>query len=106
MPYYVRGTIVENETGTPLAGLYVRAYDKDIVIDDQLGDAVTDASGAFEIVFTEVQFMDAFETRPDIYVRVFDPSGRRELLSTHRAVRRDAGPDEHFDLRIPAAKLG
>jgi hypothetical protein len=105
MPYYVRGTIVENETGTPLPGLYVRAYDKDLVIDDFLGDTVTDGAGAFEIVFTEVQFMDAFETQPDLYLRVFDPSGRRELLSTHRAVRSDAGPEEHFDLRIPAAKL-
>ncbi len=43
------GTIVEEESGKPLAGLQVRAFDKDFLFDDKLGTAVTDAAGSFTI---------------------------------------------------------
>lgn len=105
MPYRVHGSVVEDESGRPLAGLVVRAYDEDLVIDDHLGDARTDAQGHFEVVFTEVQFMDLFETRPDLYLRVFDASGDRLLLTTEREVRSDAELDERFELRIPRERL-
>jgi hypothetical protein len=105
VPYRVHGSVVEDESGRPLAGLVVRAYDEDLVIDDHLGDARTDAQGHFEVVFTEVQFMDLFETRPDLYLRVFDASGDRLLLTTEREVRSDAELDERFELRIPRERL-
>jgi len=105
VPFRVHGSVVEDESGRPLAGLLVRAYDEDLVLDDHLGDARTDVQGRFEVVFTEVQFMDAFETRPDLYLRVFDASGSRLLLTTEHEVRADAEPDERFELRIPRERL-
>jgi hypothetical protein len=83
----------------------VRVYDEDILVDDFLGEARTDAAGRFEVIFTEVQFMDLHETHPDVYVRVFDPSGVRLLLSTEDAVRSKAELSERFDLRIPRTRL-
>jgi hypothetical protein len=81
----------------------VRAYDEDVVADDFLGETHTDAAGRFEVVFTEVHFQDFHETRPDVYVRVFDASGKRLLHSTEDRVRQDAEPTERFELRIPRA---
>jgi hypothetical protein len=99
------GTVVEEESGRPLEGLLVRAYDKDLVVDDHLGDTHTDASGRFEISYTEVQFRDLHETLPDLYLRVFDPSGKRLLHTTEKAVRKNALVSERFEIRIPRSQL-
>lgn len=53
MAYRVLGCVVEAESGRPLAGLRVRAFDQDVSVDDYLGESCTDADGHFEIVFTE-----------------------------------------------------
>src|SRR5262245_8434179 len=103
MPYRVTGSVLEDGSGRPLAGLLVRAFDKDLVFDDPLGDATTDAAGRFEVVFTEVQFRDHIETSPDLYVKVFDASGARLLHSTRRDVRRNVRGDENFEIRLAGA---
>ena len=77
----VVGTVVEEESDRPLEGLVVRAYDKDLVFDDKLGSVQTNAKGEFEIAYTETQFRDFNETQPDLYLKVFDASGRR-VVST------------------------
>jgi len=100
MAYRVDGVIVDADSGLPAAGLVVRAYDDDLLFDDFLGEARTDAAGRFTVPFTEVQFMDVIETRPDVYLRIFDPSGATLLHSTKAQVRRNAGLTEHFELRI------
>jgi len=99
------GTVVEEESGKPIEGLFVRAYDKDLISDDHLGDTHTDASGRFEIEYSEVQFRDFNETLPDLYLRIFDASGKRLLHSTEREVRRNAMVVERFEIKIPRAKL-
>ena len=101
----VVGTIVEQESGKPLEGLRVRAYDKDWVFDDDLGETTTDADGRFEISYTDVQFRDLEETEPDLYLRVYDASGSRLLYSTEKAVRRSALMLEEYDIQIPHDKL-
>jgi hypothetical protein len=99
------GTVVEEESGKPLEGLFVRAYDKDLISDDHLGDTHTDANGGFQIEYSEVQFRDLHETLPDLYLRIFDSSGKRLLHSTEREVRKNAMVLERFEIRIPRAKL-
>jgi hypothetical protein len=100
MSFRVRGAVVEGETGRPLGGMLVRLYDKDVVLDDFLGETRTDPAGRFELTFTEAQFKDLLETRPDLYLRVYDPSGSRQLHSTEDEVRFNAGQDEFFEVRI------
>jgi Transthyretin-like family len=102
----VVGTVVEEESGRPLEGLVVRAFDKDILFDDRLGSVHTNASGAFEISYTETQFRDFNETQPDLYVKVFDASGKKLLHSTKKDVRWGAEVLERYEIRIPRAKLG
>ena len=101
----VIGTVVEQESGKPLEGLRVRAYDKDLVFDDDLGETTTDAAGRFEISYTDVQFRDLEETEPDLYLRVYDGAGSQLLYSSEKAVRRSALMLEEFDIRIPHEKL-
>lgn len=83
----------------------MRVYDEDVFADDFLGEARTDSAGRFEVTFTEVQFMDFHETRPDLYLRVFDASGARLLLTTEGEVRSQAELSERFDVRIPRTRL-
>jgi hypothetical protein len=100
----VLGIVVEEESGRPMPGLRVRAFDKDLLCDDDLGDAITDAAGRFEIRFTEAHFRDFTETAPDLYIRIYDSQGRL-LHSTENEVRRNAGVREVFEVAIPRAKL-
>jgi hypothetical protein len=99
------GSVIEEESGRPLEGLLVRAYDKDLIFDDHLGDTHTDAAGRFELRYTEVQFQDLHETLPDLYLRVFDSSGQRLLHTTERNVRKNALVVERFEIRIPRVQL-
>lgn len=101
----MRGVVEEQETGRPLAELVVRAFDKDLLADDALGYASTDADGRFEIHFQTERFRDFREERPDLYLRVFDRNGTRLLLDTSDAIRRDAKLTEEYRLRIPARAL-
>ena len=101
----VIGTVVEEESGKPLQGLRVRAYDKDLIFDDKLGEKVTDAAGKFEISYTEAHFRDLEETLPDVYIRIYDATGKKLLYTTEKAVRKGAQITENFDVKISKAKL-
>ena len=81
-----------------------KAFDKDVLFDDDLGTARSDQNGEFDIQFTELAFRDVVEARPDLYLRVFDPETRAELLSTKSAVRRNSNADEYFELHIPRGR--
>jgi hypothetical protein len=83
----------------------VRAYDKDLIFDDYLGECETDADGRFEIQFTEDLFRDLFERHPDVYLRTFDASGHYELHSTFEHVRLNAGVDERFEISIARQRV-
>jgi hypothetical protein len=99
------GTVTEEESGRPLEGLLVRAYDQDLAFDDHLGDTHTNEAGRFEIHYSEVQYRDLNETLPDLYLRIFDPSGKRLLHTTQHEVRSNAQVVERFEIRIPRAQL-
>jgi hypothetical protein len=100
------GTVIEEESGRPLEGLLVRAYDKDLIRDDHLGDVHTNAAGQFELAYSEYQFRDFNETLPDLYLRVYDASGERLLHTTEDKVRWNAMVLERFEIRIPRERLG
>ena len=103
--FRVFGTIEEEETGRPLAGLVVRAFDRDLLFDDKVGFTTTADDGRFEIRFTRRDFSDVSESAPDLYLRVYDPSGTHELHQTADAVRWNASESECYRLRIPARAL-
>lgn len=72
----VVGRVVHSESGEPVKGVTVRAYDKDLVKDDFLGEMVTGADGTFRIEFPQSAYDTAVsvaEGRPDIYLRLSHP---------------------------------
>jgi hypothetical protein len=103
--FRVVGTIEEEETGRPLANLIVRAFDRDLIFDDKVGVATTDDNGRFEIRFNRQEFRDVGESQPDLYLRIYDSSGIREIHHTSDAIRWNASPNERYRLRIPARAL-
>jgi hypothetical protein len=103
--FRVSGVVCEAESHRPILDLVVRAYDRDALSDDFLGEARTDADGRFAIVFTQRSFRDWAEAQPDLYVEVFDASGRRRLFTTRDATRRNAGPEERFAIAISRDQL-
>lgn len=103
--FRVLGTIEEEETGRPLGRLIVRAFDRDLLFDDKVGFATTDDDGRFEIRFRRRDFRDVNEERPDLYLRIFDASGAREIHHTADSIRWNASSRERFRIRIPARAL-
>ncbi len=103
--FRVEGVIREKESGRPLPGLVVSAFDKDLVSDDYLGEAETDESGSFEIRFSDADFKDAIESQPDLYLCVFVPGTREPVHDTAYAIRKNASADEHYEIEIPEAAL-
>jgi hypothetical protein len=103
--FRVLGTIEEEETGRRLSHLIVRAFDRDLIFDDKVGFATTDDDGRFEIRFNREDFRDVSESQPDLYLRVYDHSGNREIHQTTDGVRWNASPSERYRLRIPARAL-
>jgi len=71
----VKGRIVTRKGGTPVEGAEVEVYDKDMLVDDYLGTAVTDREGRFLVDFTWANYKDGvFEGRPDIFLKVRNPA--------------------------------
>lgn len=99
--FRVTGTVRSRETGQPIQGITVRAYDKDLLYDDLLGAVRTDENGYFEIRYEGADFRELFERYPDIYFKVYDEQDNRLLLLSPDSVRWQAGTDEVFGLVVP-----
>src|SRR5262245_607142 len=89
--FSIQGTVRDGETGAGVPGLFVKAFDKDLLFDDLLGSAITGADGSFVITTESSDFREFFEVRPDLYLRVFHRDRVREIWSSKDAVRWSAG---------------
>lgn len=89
--------IVLSADAKPAAGLTVLAYDNDVANQDLLGQAVTDAKGAYAISYTEAQFKRTSQERggADIVVSVLN--AQQKLLFTSK--KKNNAPAK-FELNI------
>lgn len=83
--FEINGRVVDMNSGRGIAGLRVEAWDKDLIINDLVGGAVTDADGRFVIEFTRSYFRELFYDRyPDLFFKVF--SDKELIKSTEDSV--------------------
>ena len=79
--FYISGRVVNSQTQQGVSGLYIEAWDKDLIFDDLVGSAITDAQGRFRIEFSEEHFRECFLDRnPDLFFKVF--SSEKKLLTS------------------------
>ncbi len=92
--YVIEGIVVHENTRQPLAGLRVEAWDKDLIIDDLVGSAVTDQDGRFSMAFDSTYFRELFfDRRPDVFFRIYD--GDRLVHDTLDSVIRNLRGRKH-----------
>lgn len=98
--YEVAGVVMD-ATGRRVAGLDMRAFDRDVQRETVLGRASTDGAGAYRIVFPASLFRATAAERggPDLIVRACDEHG---LLLAQSAMVRSAGPRTELNLTIDA----
>lgn len=68
--YFVTG-LVTYQDGSPLANLTVKAFDRDLHNQQQLGRTQTDRLGAYEMPYVASNFRRAEKTSADVIVKAF-----------------------------------
>ena len=98
--FVIYGKVTGQETQKSIAGLTVEALDKDLLVDDRLGSAITDKEGHFEIVYDKEDFQEVFfDRKPDIYLKVKNPKGEI-IYTSENKVKYEAARVEEFDMAI------
>ena len=79
--FLIAGHVVDRKTRQGAANLRVEAWDKDLILDDLIGSAHTDAQGNFCIEFAQSYFKELFlDRQPDLFFKVF--LGEKLITST------------------------
>lgn len=103
--FKIHGHIVEDESGNALTGLFVKAYDKDLIFDDMVANAESNKQGDFEMAYSQNDFGELLERKPDLYFVVSSNMATSPFYTTINHVLWNAGKDEHVEIRIPRCKL-
>ncbi|HEU4594219.1 MAG TPA: hypothetical protein VFS10_03540, partial [Pyrinomonadaceae bacterium] len=97
--FHIAGRVIDAETRRGVEGLRVEGWDKDLVLDDFLGSAQTDAQGSFRLDFDESHFRGlVFDRRPDLFLKVLH--GDRLLAATDPIEVSEGGAGETDDITI------
>ncbi|TVR42807.1 MAG: hypothetical protein EA394_02535, partial [Bacteroidia bacterium] len=86
--------------GRPLAGVMVRAFDRDMRSEEFLGEQVADEDGFYMILYYASQFRRAEKGSADLFIRVNDANGRELAISD---IFFNAPPNAVIDLTVPAS---
>lgn len=83
--FVIQGRVIDSNLHIGAPGLRVEAWDKDLIVSDLVGVAITDAEGTFRLEFESAYFQELFADRlPDLFFKIFH---KDELIrSTENAV--------------------
>ena len=98
----VKGKVTD-ANGRPVGGAIVKAYDKELLFAEKLGETFTCPDGSYELVYDAKDLPSLFKAKPYVYVKVVDKAGKT-LVTTKKAVRVTAGRVETIDLKLPRTK--
>ena len=97
--YVVRGNVTDGNN-RPLAGLLVKAYDRDLRSESVLGECLTDPKGSYRINYTPEAFVSDEKNTADLYVRVFTPGGTPVFETEFEHIIFNASDYETIDISI------
>src|SRR3989442_396193 len=70
--YRILGRVISRSSQQGVPNARVEAWDRDLLVDDLVGSAVTDANGVFQMEFDSSYFRELFADRqPDLFFKVF-----------------------------------
>ena len=105
--FIVRGRVFSSDPSeggtaaqrTPINGILVRAFDRDVRSEDFLGETTTNADGYYEIRYTAEQFRRSENERggADLIVRVYDAQG--QVIATSPTIN-NAKAEETIDIVV------
>jgi len=98
--FIIYGKVRGKESEKNIAGLTVEALDKDLLVVDRLGAAVTDKDGNFEILYEGKDPEEVFfDQKPDIYLSVKNRKGE-VIYTTENKVKYEAARVKEFNIAI------
>ena len=101
MAFTIQGRITQNSRA--MAGITIRAYDRDLRTEQLLGSATTDTDGRYQIAYTRNQFRRADKTNADLDLRLFNAVGTPIKFAADRSLPRfNADPDEEINITLQA----
>ena len=80
-PRFIVTGHVRHQDGTALSGVTVRAFDKDLLGEEQLAEVTTDANGFYQFNFTSESFRRAEKRTADLIVKAYSPEGLEIVTS-------------------------
>ncbi len=102
--FLINGRVLHPETGEPVAGMAVETINKDIKKHEVLGVDTTDHKGFFEISFSEEEFKERGEGRPEVLLRV-SADRKTSLHTTNEVVKLKPGKRSSLDISLPKSKI-
>src|SRR5438132_10767679 len=97
--YVVRGNVTDGNKRA-LAGLLVKAYDRDLRSLSVLGECRTDTKGSYRINYTPEAFVSDEKKSADLSVRVFTPGGTPVFETEFEHIIFNASDYETIDISI------
>lgn len=97
--HIVQGTVKNGNEGA-LAGLLVKAYDRDLRSESVLGESLTDKKGAYKINYSPESFLSKEKKTADLFLRVFTSGGTLVFETEFDRIIFDATDYETIDIRI------
>jgi len=83
--FKITGKVVRSNTKEGIKDLRVEAWDKDLLVNDLVGSAITTEGGVFRIQFDETYFKELFlDHRPDLFFKIY--KGSRLIKTTENSV--------------------